>query len=133
MTLDETPPPPARPTLETLVGRALRLRCPRCGRGALFRGWFAMPVGCSECGLKYERAPGYFLGSTYINYALTAICLTIVYSLLHFGLRMTNRQLALPLSAFVIVIPLVLFRHARALWLAMDCHFDASILSGEDD
>ena len=35
----DSPPPPLhfpRPTAGTLVKRALRLRCPRCGKGRLF-------------------------------------------------------------------------------------------------
>ncbi len=129
----ETPGPVIRPPFETLIGRALRLKCPRCGKGKLFRGWFTMPERCSHCRLKYERAPGYFLGSAYINYALTAVSLTILYCVLHFGVDLTNRQLALPLSAYCVIFPLLSFRYARALWLAIDCQFDESILAGDDD
>ncbi|MBX3439534.1 MAG: DUF983 domain-containing protein [Planctomycetaceae bacterium] len=130
MNRDEPPSEP-RPPLETLIGRALRLRCPRCGRGKLFLGWFRMPERCSECRLKYERAPGYFLGSTYINYGLTAGFLTTAYFVLHFGMGLSNRQLTWPLTAFCIAFPLAAFRYARALWLALDCHFDQSILADE--
>jgi uncharacterized protein (DUF983 family) len=126
-------PAPPRPALETLVMRALRLRCPRCGEGRLFSGWFTMPVRCSRCGLKYERAPGYFLGSTYINYGLTALGLVVAYTGLHFGLGLTNRQLAPWLAGFCVLFPLWAFRYARALWLALDCHFDPHVLSDEDE
>lgn len=132
MSTDDTPPPEPRPSAETLIGRALRLRCPRCGKGKLFIGWFTMPERCSECGLKYERAPGYFLGSSYINYALTAVALTALYIALHFGLGWTNTQLTFPLVGFCVLFPLFSFRHARALWLALDCHFDHSVLASDD-
>lgn len=124
--------PIGRPSLETLIGRALKLQCPRCGAGRLFRGWFTMPERCSECRLKFERAPGYFLGSTYINYGLTAVSLTAAYVLLHFGAGLSNRQLFWPLTAFCIAVPLTVFRHARALWLALDSHFDQSILADRE-
>ena len=132
MNAGETPPQPPRPSPETLLGRAIRLRCPRCGTGQLFTGWFTMPERCSECGLKYERAPGYFLGSSYINYGLTAVALTVLYVILHFGFEWSNRELTFPLVGFCVLFPLVSFRHARALWLALDCHFDKSILAGEE-
>lgn len=131
MTAEADPPAP-RPSLETLIGRALRLRCPRCGTGRLFIGWFTMPERCSECGLKYERAPGYFLGSSYINYGLTAVALTILYVALHFGLGWTNRELTFPLVTFCVLFPLFSFRHARALWLALDCHFDKAVLEDRE-
>ncbi len=113
---------------ETLLQRAYRLRCPRCGEGRLFSGWFQMNERCDACRLHYERAPGYFLGSTYFNYGATAITVTILYLVLHFGLKIDNKTLALPLSAFVMIFPLFYFRIARALWLAMDCYFDPSMM-----
>lgn len=121
-----------RPPLEILIGRALRLRCPRCGRGRLFAGWFTMPERCGECRLRFERAPGYFLGSTYINYGLTAAILTVAYMLLHFGFGIANRQLVWPLTVFCVLFPLASFRYARSLWLALDCYFDQSVLMDRD-
>ena len=91
-----------------------------------------MPERCSECRLKFERAPGYFLGSSYINYGLTAVALMIMYFALHFGAGWTNRELTYPLVAFCVVFPLFTFRYARALWLALDCHFDQSVLADRE-
>jgi uncharacterized protein (DUF983 family) len=132
MSAEPPPPPPPRPAVETLIGRALRLRCPRCGTGKLFIGWFTMPERCSECRLKFERAPGYYLVSAYINYGLTAVLIIALYFALHFGAGWTNRQLTIPLVAVCVVFPLFSFRYARALWLALDCHFDRSVLAGEE-
>lgn len=129
---DTEPTTLPRPSAETLLGRALKLRCPRCGEGQLFVGRFTMPERCSHCRLKYERAPGYFLGSAYINYGLTAIGLTFLYVTMHFGLGWSNRELTFPLVSFCILFPLASFRHARALWLALDCQFDKSILAGDE-
>lgn len=81
--------------------------------------------------MKYERAPGYFLGSAYVNYGITAVMLMFAYFVLHFGFRWSNRQLALPLSAFCVLFPLWAFRYARAIWLALDCHFDRDVIADE--
>lgn len=89
-----------------------------------------MPERCAVCGLKYERAPGYFLGSAYINYGITAVLLTVAYFALHFGIGLSNRALTPYLVGFCILFPLLTFRYARALWLAMDCHIDKSVISG---
>jgi uncharacterized protein (DUF983 family) len=126
-----TPPAPLLP-LGTLLSRALRLRCPRCGSGRLFSGWFTMPERCSGCRFKYERAPGYFLGSSYINYGLTAVVLIIAYLVLHYGFHLTNQQVAPWLAGFCVLFPLWAFRYARALWLAIDCHIDRSVLSDDE-
>ncbi len=78
------------------ASRAARLRCPRCGEGPLFRGLLAMHHGCSQCGFVYQRDPGYFLGSTYINYGFTSLTLTVMYIVLHFGYGLSNQLLAAP-------------------------------------
>ncbi|HVJ67734.1 MAG TPA: DUF983 domain-containing protein [Caulifigura sp.] len=122
-----------RPEYETLIARALKLRCPRCGEGKLFAGFFRMHERCSHCGLKYERAPGYYLGSSYVNYGITAILLLFVYVILHYKFHLTNQQLAGPLAGFCVIFPLLAFRHARALWLAMDCRWDPGMMTDEED
>ena len=120
-------------TYETAASRALRLRCPRCGEGPLFRKWLMMHDCCEHCGLKYERAPGYFLGSAYVNYGFISITLTAMYMGLHFGAEISNQILTPPLLIYCTVVPLVLFRHARAWWLAMDCYFDPTSFAVEND
>lgn len=102
------------------LGRALRLRCPRCGRTPLFRGWFAMHERCAMCGLQYEREQGYFVGAIYVNYAVTAVvCLgtPIVLDAL-IGLSLAA-QLAIAMSLAALV-PVGFFRYSRSLWLAID-------------
>jgi uncharacterized protein (DUF983 family) len=58
---------------------ALRLRCPGCGQGRLFRGPFRMHDGCGACGLSYRREPGFYLGSIYVNYGVTVIVTGLLY------------------------------------------------------
>jgi uncharacterized protein (DUF983 family) len=111
-------------TYSLAQSRALRLRCPRCGEGKLFRGLMTMHHHCDHCGYVFERAPGYFLGSTYMNYGFTTLSLTALYMGLHYGLDISNAALAIPLLAYCALVPLIIFRYARAWWLAMDSFFD---------
>ena len=79
---------------------------------------------CDWCGLTYEREPGFFLGSIYVNYGLTALLVTIGYFSL-FWLKLVPRQwLLVSLTAFCILFPLWFFRYARSLWLALDQYWD---------
>ncbi len=41
------------------------------------RSWFTMPEACSVCGLRFERAQGYFVGAIYVNYAVTVVLTTL--------------------------------------------------------
>ncbi|VAX39338.1 hypothetical protein MNBD_PLANCTO02-1693 [hydrothermal vent metagenome] len=120
-------------SIGTLFKRGLFLRCPVCGKGKLFRKWFSMYTHCSNCRLKYERDPGYFLGSTYINYAVTAVSVTVFYFVFHFGLEVSNKQLSWWLGGYCVLFPLLFFRLARSLWLAMDSFFDATDLCFEPE
>lgn len=106
-----------------MLRRALRLRCPRCGRGELFDGWFRMHETCASCGLKYEREPGYFVGAIYVNYTVTiGLGLVGVLLLDMFVVDLPLwAELTLSLGT-VTLVPLVFFRYSRALWLALD-HF----------
>lgn len=117
----------------TAASRARRLLCPRCGEGPLFRNWFVMYPTCPKCGLRYERAPGYFLGSAYVNYGFVALTMTAMYMGLHFGADFSNQQLAGPLAAYCVIVPLILFRFARSWWLAMDCYFDPTSFDESED
>ena len=75
---------------------------------------------CPACGLRYEREQGYFVGAIYVNYALTtAVTLGSVLGLdAAVGLSLAQ-QLALGITLGALV-PLVFFRYARSLWLAID-------------
>ena len=111
-------------SLGQALGRGARIRCPYCGIGRLFSGLLRMNNVCSECHTNLLREPGYFLGSTYINYGFTAGLTTPTYVLLHFGLDWSNRILMPGLMVFCLIFPLVFFRYARSLWLSLDCFFD---------
>jgi uncharacterized protein (DUF983 family) len=103
-----------------VLGRALRLRCPRCGAGALFDGPFRMRPRCPACGLRYEREPGYFVGAIYLNYGVTALLMLGGYFLLDAWLEPGTRvQLAVWVT-FAIAFPLWFFRYSKGLWLGLD-------------
>jgi len=103
-----------------LVFRALRLRCPVCGKGRLFRGWFKMHDDCQECGAKFERESGFYLGSIYMNYGLTALIVAIGYPVLLFNGVVKENPLLVMAMVFSILFPIWFFRYARALWLGFD-------------
>ncbi|HZZ72192.1 MAG TPA: DUF983 domain-containing protein [Pirellulales bacterium] len=116
----DAPPPP----LFTLLWRAWGLRCAQCGQGKLFRGWFTMNDACGHCGASFQREPGFYLGSIYFNYGLTAILVTAIYCTLNFGFDVSPEILLPATAAFTVLFPLWYFRRARSVWLAFDQYFD---------
>jgi hypothetical protein len=103
-----------------LLGRSLRLRCPLCGMGKMFRRWILMHPTCPHCGVSFEREPGFFLGSIYINYGLTTLIVSIAYPVLLFGYGFPETPLLIGALAFVVVFPVLVFPWARSLWLGFD-------------
>jgi len=83
-----------------------------------------MSERCSGCGLKFEREPGYFLGSIYINYGAAVLIAIVLHLLMQYVWHVAiGLQVAL-LVSITLVFGLCFFRWARALWLAFDVHFD---------
>lgn len=79
-----------------------------------------MHAQCSECHRQFEREGGFFLGSIYFNYGLTALICAIAYPVLLFNRVLPNFWLMCATLAFSILFPIWFFRYARALWLAFD-------------
>lgn len=100
--------------------RALALACPHCGGGRLFAGWFRMHPACSRCGLPFSREPGFYLGSIYVNYGVTVIVTLVAYATIVLGLGGSHQTALVACLAVAVVLPMLFFRHARSLLLALD-------------
>lgn len=97
----------------------LRLRCPGCREGDVFAGAFRMHETCAECGVRFEREQGYFLGAMYMSYGLglievTPLVLALVLLGVGYGWILVATGLLLAASSSW------LFRYGRILWLHMD-------------
>jgi hypothetical protein len=79
-----------------------------------------MATGCPQCGLTFDREPGYFLGSIYFNYGVTAVIVTAAYIIGFFVFAINDRLLLAVLGSFCFLFPLWFFRYARALWMGLD-------------
>ena len=122
----DLPAPPPVPPRRTMFGRALLKRCPLCGGGPLFHGWFRMRDRCPSCGLRMRRGEdGYTLGALWFNLLLAE---SITMGVFVTTLVMTwptppwdRLQVLGPLEA--IVMPLLVWPFARTLFLAFDLLF----------
>jgi uncharacterized protein (DUF983 family) len=99
----------------------LRQRCPRCLRGPIYRGWIDMHERCPECGLVYEREPGYFVGAMYISYGMATIVMGLFMLALHLALPEWDLGWValLAIGLFVPLAPMV-SRYARVIWMYFD-------------
>lgn len=100
--------------------RGLKLRCPDCGLGPLYRSLFRMHTHCEYCDLIYEREQGHFIGAIYIKVIATESLL--LGTLLIYGLitGKINHTILAVLIVLALTLPLVFFHHNRSLWLCID-------------
>jgi uncharacterized protein (DUF983 family) len=105
----------------------LRGLCPRCRQGRIFRGQLAMNEACPVCGLRFGREAGYYTGSMYISYMLSALLLGGLTLLVWLITRWpVEWALAGAGVVFLLFVPAV-FRYSRVVWI----HFDRWIEPGD--
>jgi uncharacterized protein (DUF983 family) len=105
------------------IGAALRFRCPRCCKGAVWRAPFRMNVVCPVCHLVYEREPGYFTGAMYASYFLGIFLTLPVWMWMLFA---GAELVPILVVAFALVLALtpVSFHYSRVIWMHIDCYFN---------
>ena len=101
----------------------LRLRCPRCLKGPVFRSFWGLHKECPECGLSFEREPGFFTGAMYFSYGI-GIMIAAPVSIYLFLQGFSEPVIfAVALAQLAIVSPL-LFRYSRVAWMHFDQRWD---------
>ena len=79
---------------------------------------------CPECGLRYEREQGYFLGAMYISYGLALITIAALSALLWASSSWSiERAIAIASLLFLPLVPL-LVTASRVLWIHLDRRLD---------
>jgi uncharacterized protein (DUF983 family) len=109
-----------------LFWRAIRLRCPNCGGGPIFRSWFRMRPYCPACGLPLERGDqGYQVGS----YMFNIIAAELIFVLVFLGTVLVTwpsppwHLLQYGGIILMILAPVLFFPFSKTLFLAFDLLF----------
>ena len=106
-----------------VLGRAARLKCPRCGKGPVIEHWFKMRARCGTCGLAIERGErDYFIGSMLFNLVVAEMLFAIVFIttlvIAWPNVPWDTIQWAAPLG--IGVAPFVLYPLSKLAWLGFD-------------
>ena len=114
------------PRILALFGRALLRRCPNCGGGPIFDGWFRMRVHCPRCGLELQRGEeGYQVGA----YMFNIIAAELIFAALFVGVLVATwpdppwNFLLYGGMALMIVVPVVFYPFSKTIFLAFDLIF----------
>jgi len=103
-----------------IITRGLANHCPNCGGNRLFKEGtlFELNAGCPDCGLKFEKDEGFFLGAMSLNYGVTLVCY-LVPVLLLWVFHVIGGTLAVGLAiGGSLVVPMLLYRSSRS-WQLM--------------
>jgi uncharacterized protein (DUF983 family) len=108
------------------LARALRLRCPNCGAGAVTVRWFGIRPACPGCHLRPDRGePDYFLGAIVFNMAFAeGIFALALFAVLLWTWPAPPRD-ALYYGGIVgmILAPVFFYPFSKLCWLAFDLTF----------
>lgn len=106
-----------------MLGRSVRLRCPRCGaRRNFLNGWFRRHERCRTCGIRWCREEGFELGALALNTFLTFGALGLAMSV---GFVATSPDIpvlpfVLGLAVIAVLLPILLYPFTYVAWLAVD-------------
>ena len=121
--------PPTIPTssVATKFGRALMLRCPRCGSRGILRSWLKMRDQCPTCGLALERGESsdFWIGAYVFNLVageLIALGIPLVWVIATWP-NPTWTRVQIVALILCVLLPFVFFPFSRTLWLAWDLSF----------
>lgn len=94
--------------------------CPRCMKGNVFSGIYPMHPKCPECGFKFEKEPGYFLGSVIVAYLICALSLVPTLVLLFFLWKIEPFWIVAIGILQIILLHPFLYRYSRLTWLFIE-------------
>jgi uncharacterized protein (DUF983 family) len=103
------------------LGSLLRLHCPICGKGKLFRGYFDSPERCPSCGYFFMRESGYFLPHVAIGYGFTILMALGTWPFLYYVVGVRSPAITLgTMVAVAVLFGIWFIRYSKVLWLAID-------------
>ncbi|MBS1962879.1 MAG: DUF983 domain-containing protein [Bdellovibrionales bacterium] len=98
----------------------LRLRCPVCRQGTVFRGPYSMNADCPHCGIHFERENGYFLGAMVFAYVLGVVSvIPTIILLVRFYEADTATTIFVPILQLILLQPLI-YVYSRMIWMYVD-------------
>jgi uncharacterized protein (DUF983 family) len=103
-----------------LLQRGLRQRCPVCGKGRIFQGFFKTYERCPVCNFKYEREEGYYSGAMAVNLVVSELLITaIAVPLAASGAVSLGVLIAMGLT-IPILLPILFYRPTKSIWMSID-------------
>ena len=99
-------------------------KCPKCKSGKIFENKGnlfllkepKMHSHCTNCGYRFEKEPGYFIGSLYVSYALAVAELLTLFIIIHPLFNSVYWILSIMITV-LILLSFFNFRNSRTIWI----------------
>lgn len=114
----------ACPSIAAVLHRGVRRRCPRCGRGEVFRKWFTLHDRCGVCGYVLQEKPGDTWGFWIVG---DRIFVFIPLVLLYFGVAPLDWRLRLFFFGIVAAGFIATMPHRLAICIGLDYYSRARL------
>ena len=95
-----------------ILARGLANHCPNCGAHTLFPPVPSVRIHpqCANCGMKFDRGDGFFLGPLVLNYVVTVFVFIVPTLLLYDSGAIGRSAMIVAVTFAAIVIPALLYR-----------------------
>jgi uncharacterized protein (DUF983 family) len=111
--------------LGTLIRRGLMRRCPNCGTGGIFDGWFKLKDRCPTCAYPFEREEGYWVSAIIVNTAVIEGLFLVVFIAVVLATAPDIEWMPLLVIAVVmnLLFPIFFYPLSKTVWMGIDLYF----------
>jgi uncharacterized protein (DUF983 family)/predicted RNase H-like HicB family nuclease len=109
-----------------LLWRGLRLRCPNCGGGPLFKSWLQMQSRCPACRMRLDRGEeGYQVGAYMFNIVAAELFFALIFLAILIYRWPTPPWTLLFYGgmAMMVIVPVLFYPFSKDVFLAFDLIF----------
>ena len=123
----------------TFIYSVAKQKCPRCHEGDLFvsNNWYSLknigklPDECPVCKQDFKMEDGFFLGATYVSYALTVAITIPLLALAYYLFDLDFMQMLPVLIGIVLIVIPPVIRLSRSIWFNFFVQYEPNALTHE--
>lgn len=111
--------------------QGLRLVCPACGIGRIYRGYH-LHARCPHCRVVFEREPGQFTGAVYLSLMATQVGFGLLWlAMERYALLPARQEIAVGL-VWAVAFPALIYRQCKGFFIAV-VHANSGLTADDPD
>ena len=98
----------------------LKLKCPHCLNGSVFKKPLKMYPDCPHCGIHFEREEGYFMMSVFVGYVMSFFIAVPTLIIMYLTMTPTIWEYVFGALLVLLIFSPLVFHYARVVWMHLD-------------